>query len=673
MRRIAAVLLVVLAVASFSPFFPRTTSAGARRDVGFERSMACDLKSLGLFMGVGVNEDGSTNFNLERVPTRAEALAMLVRILGKEDEATRGVWTHPFGDVPGWAEPYVGYAYANGLTHGISSTEFGTNDAATSCMYLTFVLRSLGYSDADDADFVWNEPFALAKNAGILPEGVDLNAFWRADVVLVSYAALFAGMKGGLRTLAEHLVNAGAFSQAQFDESMDERMLLAHTVPELRLKGNWPCSEGLLQAKWAELYPLYAKYLGLPTKILTEGITWEWDETITPHTVGYYADTNSFMMGPLPHHDNFRETNHYDYEPLILQCMHETAHLFWQIGASNLTFGFGQWAWEAAALVAEKLLVADHYGDMPGAIGYDLHSYSGWETINGVMADGNKYDRTLENSTASEAFFILATVLSAGSGNRYFQEVNDLRLKHYSQTGELDLSLEDYARILDEVAGGKTIDGMKPSQWFVSQPVANTDGAPGDYLIVYPSRPIDDMPGRYDVQFAGWNRYVDANGDKAETGFAGQNVTLTLYDALGGTVSSTEAALGDNGCGEASFTFPGGALPLDTVVRYTATATVNGRTLSATNLGVYARGAASADNDEMIIIFSDKEGNVVTDLRDSDVTVAGALSTDASHLRGGYIAVKASQGSTVTVSVGGNACSLSKPLGPRVVPIIVKR
>ena len=49
---------------------------------------------------------------------------------------------------------------------------------------------------------------------GILPERVDTDDFWRADVVSVSYAALAAYLKDSRLTLAETLMDAGVFSQA---------------------------------------------------------------------------------------------------------------------------------------------------------------------------------------------------------------------------------------------------------------------------------------------------------------------------------------------------------------------------------------------------------------------------------------------------------------------------
>lgn len=174
------------------------------RDFIRETAAAERLKALGLFQGVGTNPDGSTNFDLARAPSRTEALVMLIRLLGKGEEALSGSWTHPFTDVPKWADKYVGYAYENKLTNGISASKFGTDNASCQ-MYLTFVLRSLGYSDAGGKDFSWNSPEALALSVGIMPEGIHTENFLRADVVMISEAALAAKLKDTSVTLSDKL------------------------------------------------------------------------------------------------------------------------------------------------------------------------------------------------------------------------------------------------------------------------------------------------------------------------------------------------------------------------------------------------------------------------------------------------------------------------------------
>lgn len=119
-RRMICLLLCLAALLSLTV----PAAAAQTQDAKF-------LYDLGLFKGSGTLADGSPDFALDRSLTRQEAVVMLVRLLGKEQEALNGHWSLPFDDVAQWAAPYVGYAYAKGLTNGISSTEFGGAQAVT--------------------------------------------------------------------------------------------------------------------------------------------------------------------------------------------------------------------------------------------------------------------------------------------------------------------------------------------------------------------------------------------------------------------------------------------------------------------------------------------------------------------------------------------------------------
>ncbi|NLD87238.1 MAG: hypothetical protein GX633_03155, partial [Clostridiales bacterium] len=59
------------------------------------------LKAMGLFRGT------NSGYELDRAATRVEAIVMLIRILGEENNALSFKGTHPFTDVPSWANCYV--------------------------------------------------------------------------------------------------------------------------------------------------------------------------------------------------------------------------------------------------------------------------------------------------------------------------------------------------------------------------------------------------------------------------------------------------------------------------------------------------------------------------------------------------------------------------------------
>ena len=202
MKRILALILAALLCLGAAP---AAFAAG-----GAEPQQAAEaLYDLGLFKGVGYGADGKPDFALSAAPNRAQAITMLVRLLGRESEALAGSWSTPFADVPDWAVPYVGYAYAKGLTKGVGETAFGSDAAVTDSQYLTFVLRALGYSSGTDFrwDAAWELSDALGFTAGEYPKA---SAFLRGDLALISYQALSAAYKGSSKTLLESLAEAGA-------------------------------------------------------------------------------------------------------------------------------------------------------------------------------------------------------------------------------------------------------------------------------------------------------------------------------------------------------------------------------------------------------------------------------------------------------------------------------
>jgi len=211
-KNIISLLLAILMLCSMIPTAFATTNKSI--------DAANVLHDLGLFNGVGTNPDGTPNFDLDRTPTRHEAVTMLVTLLGKSDEAQNGNWSTPFVDVVDWAKPYVGYAYANGLTSGTRSTTFGGNSTITASQYLTFVLCALGYSNG--ADFKWDAAWELSDKIGLTSGEYDekTEMFLRGDVAQISSNALSILQKNSAETLAEKLINDGVFTKALYDSTV---------------------------------------------------------------------------------------------------------------------------------------------------------------------------------------------------------------------------------------------------------------------------------------------------------------------------------------------------------------------------------------------------------------------------------------------------------------------
>ena len=169
-------------------------------------SSAEALHDLGLFQGTGTNADGTPIYDLDKTPTRNQALIMLVRLLGKEAEAKNGTWDIPFTDVSAEMKPYVGYAYANGLTTGYTAESFRGTQRIPGNQYVSFLLRALGYESGKDFEVA--KATELSDKIG-LTAGQSLAGFTRGDVAQLSAAALSTPLKDSETTMMRKLQTEG--------------------------------------------------------------------------------------------------------------------------------------------------------------------------------------------------------------------------------------------------------------------------------------------------------------------------------------------------------------------------------------------------------------------------------------------------------------------------------
>lgn len=170
-----------------------------------KENAAALLYSMELFQGIGTDAFGNPIFALDKAPTRAQSVTMLVRLLGGEGEVLARDWTMPFQDVPEWAAGYVAYAYEKGLTTGRSPTRFDPDSPVGAAEYLSFVLRALGYSS--EKDFQWDSAWTLTDKLGLTKKDYDetTTAFTRGDMAWVSYRALSQKPKGQTKPLWQSL------------------------------------------------------------------------------------------------------------------------------------------------------------------------------------------------------------------------------------------------------------------------------------------------------------------------------------------------------------------------------------------------------------------------------------------------------------------------------------
>jgi len=195
---ITLVLSLIIVFTSLTPVFAADPN-------GRKRIAAETLYSLDLFNGMGKDSKGDVIFDLDRAPTRQEAITILVGLLGKTEEAKNTDYPLPFTDVADWAKPYVAYAYNKGYASGITDTSFGAEQKITATQYITFVLRALGYEVG--VDFQWDKAWLLSDKLGFTENLYNANTkeFLREDLVLISRNALYQDIKGTGKQLIEVL------------------------------------------------------------------------------------------------------------------------------------------------------------------------------------------------------------------------------------------------------------------------------------------------------------------------------------------------------------------------------------------------------------------------------------------------------------------------------------
>ena len=198
MKNLKKVLAMVLAFAcTFSMF------AGAKvfEDVpaGSDYSEAITMLSdLGVIQG---KDDGK--YHPEDTITRAEACAMIARLMTGDPKVSQYVGAQSFSDVKkdSWKDSAIGYCYINGIVIGVGNNKFEPDRAITDAEFVTMVVRAMGY---ETADMKQNYPFSYMSNAqamGLL-DGVKMVAntdALRGEDAQVIYNALFADYARGAK------------------------------------------------------------------------------------------------------------------------------------------------------------------------------------------------------------------------------------------------------------------------------------------------------------------------------------------------------------------------------------------------------------------------------------------------------------------------------------------
>ncbi|MHA6480567.1 clostripain-related cysteine peptidase [Paenibacillus sp. strain BS8-2] len=190
----------------FSFFLFAITPSAAAQNASYAEA----LNRLGLFGGTG------NGYELSKVPTRAEALVMMLRLWGKEEDALKNTYKNPFNDTT-WESPYVSYAYSNSLVNGMTEHRFGGNQPTSLNQYCAMMLRVLGYSETK-GDFTYETAVSFASKV----MGIDLAKeaeFNRGTLAKISSYVLNTRPKNKIATLGQIHSDSDVFTTQSLNEA----------------------------------------------------------------------------------------------------------------------------------------------------------------------------------------------------------------------------------------------------------------------------------------------------------------------------------------------------------------------------------------------------------------------------------------------------------------------
>ena len=166
MRNLKRALSLLLSSTMVLGMLVMGSSAASYTDVTSKENVEAIevLKAVGVMTG-----DENGNFNPNKQVTRAEMAVVMANLLDLKVEDFKGA-SLPFTDVPEWAVPYVAACYADGITAGISATEYGSNNSVTTAQAALMMMKALGY-------FQYSRDFGSDWQVATVKQGSKIDLF----------------------------------------------------------------------------------------------------------------------------------------------------------------------------------------------------------------------------------------------------------------------------------------------------------------------------------------------------------------------------------------------------------------------------------------------------------------------------------------------------------------
>ena len=228
MRNLKRALSLALSTVMLVGMMAVGTSAASYADV----DSADNVEAIEVMKAVSVMVgDENGNFNPDKNVTRAEMAVVMANLLDLQVEDFVGA-SIPFTDVPEWARAYVAACYADGITGGISATQYGSNNSVTATQAALMLLKALGYFQySSDFGTDWQvATIKQASNVGLF-EGIDSArnaAMTRNEVAQIALNALEStlvepdGTPGNITTSDGTVINLGSVTYKDRQSSNDK-------------------------------------------------------------------------------------------------------------------------------------------------------------------------------------------------------------------------------------------------------------------------------------------------------------------------------------------------------------------------------------------------------------------------------------------------------------------
>lgn len=144
------------------------------------------LKELGLLKGTGYG------FALDKLSTRAEALTMVLRLVGEEETATIKTEDEPiFIDVAikHWAYNNINYGAKKGYIEGTGESKFSPDREIKEKEFIKILLSAMGHKDIT-LENVYNKAIELGVITKKLAEAKNEKEFLRGRMIDISYGSI---------------------------------------------------------------------------------------------------------------------------------------------------------------------------------------------------------------------------------------------------------------------------------------------------------------------------------------------------------------------------------------------------------------------------------------------------------------------------------------------------